>query len=460
MSTSPSKVSPMPDPRAAAEVPRETPDAGFANSRAHRERASRVLPRGVSSSPRATQRPVALAIARAEGARVIDVDGNEYVDFALGYGPLVLGHTPQVVREAVDRAMALGLRGGSAHAAEVELAERIARHVPGAGMTAFLSTGTEACQLALRLARAKTGRLPVVKFRYHYHGWSDAIDVATAPGNDGPATGGQDPSALEHVVVLDWGDAEGLERALRSPVAGVIMEAAAINAGCFEPPSGFLERSQALTRAAGAVLIFDEVNTGFRLGLGGAQARYRVTPDLTVLGKALGAGLPISAVTGPAAMMQPMIDGTLTQRGTYNGNPLSTAAALACVDFLAEHAADVYPRMERHAAAIAERARDAARRLGVPVAVNRVGSCVQLYAGHTSIPTLADLARVSREGTLALTESLIRHGVAPLPRGLMYLSAAHTEADIGRTLAAIDAAFAACAPVVTRAVETGRAPPR
>ena len=340
----------------------------FAGSFAHRDRASRVLPRGVSSSPRATQRPVALALARAEGARVVDVDGNEYVDYALGYGPLILGHTPAVVRDAVDRAMALGLRGGSAHAAEVDLAERIARHVPGAGLTAFLSTGTEACQLALRLARARTGRLPVVKFRYHYHGWSDAIDVATAPGNDGPATGGQDPSALAHVVVLDWGDAEALERALHTPVAGAV-----------------------------------------------------------------------------------------SQRGTYNGNPLSTAAAIACVDYLAENAADVYPRMERYAVAIADRARDAARRLGAPIAVNRVGSCVQLHAGDTAIATLDDLSRVSREGTLALTESLVRHGVAPLPRGLMYLSAAHTEADVGRTLAAIDAAFAACAPAVSRAVAAGRA---
>lgn len=429
----------------------------FAGSFAHRDRASRVLPRGVSSSPRATQRPVALALARAEGARVVDVDGNEYVDYALGYGPLILGHTPKVVRDAVDRAMALGLRGGSAHAAEVDLAERIARHVPGAGLTAFLSTGTEACQLALRLARARTGRLPVVKFRYHYHGWSDAIDVATAPGNDGPATGGQDPSALAHVVVLDWGDAEALERALHTPVAGVIMEAVAINAGCFEPPAGFLGRARALTRASGAMLIFDEVITGFRLGLGGAQALHGVTPDLTVLGKALGAGLPISAVTGPAPMMEPMVAGAVSQRGTYNGNPLSTAAAIACVDYLAENAADVYPRMERYAAAIADRARDAARRLGAPIAVNRVGSCVQLHAGDTAIATLDDLSRVSREGTLALTESLVRHGVAPLPRGLMYLSAAHTEADVGRTLAAIDAAFAACAPAVSRAVAAGRA---
>ncbi|GMU71220.1 MAG: aminotransferase class III-fold pyridoxal phosphate-dependent enzyme [Burkholderiales bacterium] len=447
----------MPDAHDSHDGAARAGTRSFAGSFAHRERASRVLPRGVSSTPRASQRPVALSLARAEGARIFDVDGNEYVDFALGYGPLILGHTPKVVRDAIERALASGLRSGSVHAAEVDLAERIARHVPGAGLSAFLSTGTEACQLALRIARAGTGRLPVVKFRCHYHGWSDAIDTAGTPGNDGPSTGGQDPSALEHVVVLDWGDGDALERALRSPVAAVIMEAVAINAGCFAPPAGFLERARALTRASGAMLIFDEVITGFRLGLGGAQALHGVTPDLTVLGKALGAGLPISAVTGPASMMKPMVAGSVSQRGTYNGNPLSTAAAIACVDWLGEHGADVYPRMERYATAIADRARDAARRQGTPVAVNRIGSCVQLLAGDTTIPTLADLPRASREGTLVLAESLIRHGVAPLPRGLMYLSAAHTEVDIERTLAAIDAAFIACAPSLSRAVETERA---
>ena len=447
----------MPGSQQSSSASRAGSTHDFAASFAHRERASRMLPRGVSSSPRATQRPVALAIARAEGARIVDVDGNEYVDYAMGYGPLILGHTPTVVREAVDRAMSLGLRGGSATATEVELAERIAKLVPSAGLTAFLSTGTEACQLALRLARAKTGRLRIVKFRCHYHGWSDAIDVATAPGNDGPATGGQDPAALEHVVVLDWGDATALERALREPTAAVVMEPVAVNAGCFEPPAGFLERARALTRAAGAFLIFDEVITGFRLHLGGAQALYGVTPDLTVLGKALGAGLPISAVTGPAAMMDPLVTGAVTQRGTFNGNPLSSAAGVACLDYLTEHAADVYPRMARYADAIAVRAREAAARLGAPIAVNRVGSCVQLYAGATSIPTLADLVRVSPEGTLMLTESLIRHGVAPLPRGLMYLSAAHTDDDVDRTFAAIDRAFAACAADIERVTRSSRA---
>ena len=420
-------------------------DIAFAGSVAHRERAWPVLPRGVSSSPRATQRPVPLVLARAEGAHVTDVDGRTYVDYAMGYGPLILGHTPQVVFDAVRQEMAAGLRVGSVNRAEVELAERLARMVPSAQVSAFLSSGTEACLLALRVARAVTGRMQVVKFRCHYHGWADGIHLATQPGRDGATTGGQDSDALRHVSVLDWGDVDGLSEILRGSVAAVIMEPAAINAGCFEPPEGFLQRVRELTAASGTVLIYDEVITGFRLGAGGAQQRYGVTPDLSVLGKALGAGLPISAVTGSAAVMEPVMSGSVMVRGTYNGNPLSAAAAVACLDHLSDHAGEFYPRMDRYAMAIAEHVRRTAREVGVPLTANCVGPCVQLFAGAVSVPTLADLARVDKERTLDLTELLVKHGVVPLPRGLMYLSTAHTDEDIEVTMKAMRAAIGAFA---------------
>ena len=416
-------------------------DIGFGGSAAHRERAWRVLPRGVSSSARAAQRPVPLVLTRAEGASVTDVDGRTYVDYAMGYGPLILGHTPQVVFDALRREMSAGLRVGSAHRAEVELAERLAQMVPSARMSAFVSSGTEACQLALRIARAVTGRMQVVKFRCHYHGWSDAIHLATQPGRDGATTGGQEPDALRHVAVLDWGDVAGLEELLRGSVAAVIMEPAAINAGCFEPPEGFLQLVRELTAAAGAILIFDEVITGFRLALGGAQQRYGVTPDLSVLGKALGAGLPISAVTGSAAAMEPAVSGSVMLRGTYNGNPLSVAAAVACLDYLSAHATEIYPRMEGHAMAIAQHVRRTAREVGVALTANFVGPCVQLFAGAEVVPTLADLGRVDKEGTQRLTGLLVKHGVTPLPRGLMYLSTAHTDDDIEVTMKALSAAI-------------------
>ena len=416
-------------------------DTNFAGSAAHRERAWRVLPRGVSSSARAAQRPVPLVLTRAEEAHVTDVDGRTYVDYAMGYGPLILGHTPQVVFDALRREMSAGLRVGSSHLAETELAERIAQMVPSAEMTAFVSSGTEACQLALRIARAATGRMKVVKFRCHYHGWSDAIHLATQPGRDGATTGGQEPDALRHVSVLDWGDVGGLAELLRGNVAAVIMEPAAINAGCFEPPEGFLQQVRELTAASGAILIFDEVITGFRLAAGGAQQRYGVTPDLSVLGKALGAGLPISAVTGNAAAMEPAVSGSVMLRGTYNGNPLSVAAALACLDYLSAHATEIYPRMDGHAMAIAEHVHRTAREVGVALTANCVGPCVQLFAGAESVPTLADLAQVDKEGTQNLAGLLVQQGVTPLPRGLMYLSTAHTDEDIALTMKALSAAI-------------------
>ena len=420
-------------------LPAANGDSALPGSRAHRERAWSVLPRGVSSTPRAAQRPVPVAIARAEGAHVTDVDGNTYIDYAMGYGPLILGHSPRVVFDALRHEMSLGLRVGSVTGPEVELGERLAHLVPSAQLSAFLSTGTEAVQLALRVARARTGHLRVIKFRCHYHGWSDTIHAATDPGRDGPSTRGQDPEALRHVSVVDWGDAGRLTELLQGDVAAVIMEPAAINAGCFAPPPGFLERVRDMTSTSGTALIFDEVITGFRLGLGGAQQRYGVTPDLTVLGKALGAGLPISAVTGSADMMAPLVSGGLSQRGTYNGNPLCAAAAVACLDFLATHADAIYPRMDRYAQAIATHVREIARRCGAAVTANVVGPCVQLFAGTSDVPTLADLAQIDKDATLELTARLLGQGVATLPRGIMYLSTAHSDVDVERTLAALTA---------------------
>jgi len=416
-------------------------DPRFSRSAEYHARASKVLPRGVSSSPRATQRPVPLAIAHAEGARVTDLDGRTYVDYALGYGPLILGHNPAPVLDAVRRELARGLRVGGITTGEAELAERIAQMMPSCAMSSFVSTGTEGVQLALRLARAVTGKLTVVKFRCHYHGWSDTIHVATDTMHDGPSTGGQDPDAVRHVIVLDWGSMEALFSLDPREVAAVIMEPAAINAGCFEPRSRFLRGVREWTKANGVVLIFDEVITGFRLAPGGAQARYGVDADITVLGKALGAGMPISAVSGSAAMLEPIVSGDVSQRGTFNGHPLSVAAALACLEHLAAHADDIYPRIEAHARTIAEHVRDTARRTGAQVTANQAGPCVQLFAGTGAVPTLQDLASVDKERTIDLTGALLARGVATLPRGMMYLSAAHTDADIDVTLAALTEAI-------------------
>lgn len=413
----------------------------FEGSRRHRVRALRHLAFGVSSTPRGAQVPVPVCIDRADGVHLTDVDGNSYIDYALGYGPLFLGHSPRPVMAALRRELDRGLRTASVHEGEAELAELIARAVPSAEVSAFVSTGTEAVQLGLRIARSLTGKTRIVKFRGNYHGWFDNVHVAGASGDDGPATLGQDPRASEAVTILDWGDADALEQVLTSDFAAVLLEPAAINGGCFEPPPGFLDRARALTAQLGVMLIFDEILTGFRLGMGGAQERYGIRPDLTVLGKTLGAGLPIAAVGGPRGVMEPVISGRLLHRGTFNGNPLSVAAGIACLEYLWALKEDIYPRTERHAAALCRHIKAEAERTGVPACTNQVGPVVQMFAGTRKVARLQDVGRADREAGLALAGRLLCAGVQIIPRGLMYVSAVHTDADLAVTKAALSQAF-------------------
>lgn len=415
--------------------------ACFAQSFAYRERAIEHLAYGVSSTPRAHQLPVAVAIARGEGAHLIDIDGNRFIDYQLGYGPLILGHTPDAVMAAIRDALDAGLRTASVHPGEAALAERIAGCMPGCQQTSFVSTGTEAAQLALRVARAETGRTRVIKFRANYHGWSDSINIGNAIGKDGPGTLGQDPGAVSAVTLLDWGDAAAVADIIDSSFAAVIVEPAAINGGCFEPPPGFLQALRNLTERHGVMLIFDEVITGFRIGLGGAQQRYGVTPDLTVLGKALGAGLPIGAVSGSREAMAVLSTGRLTHRGTFNGNPLSIAAANACLAHLQHEAGSIYHRMEAQAGRLTRCINDRALSVGVPVQARHVGAAMQIVVAGQPVTALSDSAFVDREATLRFTAALLREGIFTLPRGLCYLSTVHTDDDIERTEAGIATAM-------------------
>ena len=235
-----------------------------------------------------------MTFVRGEGARIHDLDGNAYVDYALAFGPLVLGHSPAAVLSAVRTQLARGLGYGASHPLEAELGEALCRVVPSAELCIFGSTGSEAVHAAIRIARAATGRMRVVKFLGHYHGWLDSIYVGV-PGQAGraPATAGQDSQAAASVSVCPWNDLTELERELgEGDVAAVIMEPLNVNGGCVEPAPGYLEGVRELTRRKGVVLIFDEVITGFRLALGGAQEFYGVTPDLTVLGKGTRRGVP------------------------------------------------------------------------------------------------------------------------------------------------------------------------
>jgi glutamate-1-semialdehyde 2,1-aminomutase len=414
---------------------------GFTRSERHRAQALVHLANGVSSTPRASQRPVPVVIDRAAGVRITDLDGNSYIDYALGYGPMILGHSPAPVMDALAEALSRGLRIASVHEGEAELAGLIAACVPSAAVSAFVNTGTEAVQLALRIARATTGKVKFVKFRGNYHGWFDNVHVATNPGQDGAATAGQDDEASRTAIVLDWGDADALERTLTPDFAAVLLEPAAINAGCFTPPAGYLHRVRDITQRLGVVLIFDEIITGFRLALGGAQEAYGVVPDITVLGKALGAGLPIGAVCGSRAVMQPVATGILFQRGTYNGNPLSVAASIACLRVLQAERDSVFPRMIGYAQALRDHVAAEAGRTGAAVCANQVGPVVQIFGGTRRLDRLGDVALADREQTLAFTAALLRFGVHTIPRGVMYLSTAHSAADIAATKQAITRAM-------------------
>jgi len=414
----------------------------FSQSKSYRAHAVNHLAYGVSSTPRASQLPFPVVIDHAEGVHVTDVDGNTYLDYSLGYGPLLLGHTPKPVLEAVQRELSKGLRTASIHRGEARLADLIAELVPSGAHSAFVSSGSEAIQLALRVARAATGRNTIAKFRANYHGWFDNLHIANSIGNDGAATIGQDPDASQSVELFDWGTLEGLSERLDTRFAAEIIEPAAINAGCFAPPEGFLQALRDITRRLGIVLIFDEVITGFRLALGGAQQRYGVTPDLSVLGKALGAGLPIGAVSGQREVMQVIASGRLLHRGTFNGNPVSLGAGIACLETLKAGQDTLYPRIDRIGNAIAAHVNAEARAHDTPVFAQNVGPCVQLFAGVNQMDGMAGLAKVDRSLVLCLTSKLLQQGIYTLPRGLMYVSSVHSDGDLAFTKQAISTAIA------------------
>lgn len=404
----------------------------FASSQAHQERARLTLPGGVASAFRGGQQPVPVCFADAEGVRLVDVDGNEYLDWALGWGPLLLGHTPGPVLDAVRGALAHGLAYGGAHRLEVELAEAVCRSVPSAERCVFSSTGSEAVHVALRIARAATGRNRVVKFQGHYHGWLDGMHVGL-PGraDDGPGTAGQDPGAAAAVTVCPWDDLPALAAVLGSDVAAVIMEPIAVNAGCLVASPGYLEGAKRLVRDAGALLVFDEVITGFRLALGGAQEHLGVLPDLTVLGKALGAGFPISAVAGRAEVMSVVPD-LVAHVGTFNANPVCTAAAIAAIEVLERDAREIYPALDAVGSALAEAFRSAGSDT-LPIAANQLGGVVQIFVSDHPVTTYEDTLAADPAAVRSLAGALLERGVQIIPRGLCYVSTCHEIEDAERT---------------------------
>lgn len=410
------------------------------------KRAKALTPAGVHSNVRSAAPPHPLFFERGQGSRLWDVDGNSYIDMALGQGPLLLGHAHPAVTDAVAAALTRGQLFGGQHDAEVELAELIKETVPCAERIRFSSTGSEATHAALRFARAATGRSRVVKFEGHYHGWFDGLNVSVTPGrlpsrgtrHAVPEGEGQIVPGPEEVTVLEWNDLKALRDTLDSgDVAAVIMEPVAANNAVIAPRPGYLEGVREVCTRHGTVLIFDEVITGFRLGLAGAQGRFGVTPDLATFGKALASGFPLSCVAGRADLFDGLDDSRVTHAGTFNANVSAVAAALATLKFLRD-----FPQSFDDLRSVGARLNS-----GLGQYASR-GLVVQGFPeacwvgfGPGPVHSAREIMAFDLDRGRRLIGELVRRGVYATARGTFFTSIAHTPADMDDILDAFDRAF-------------------
>ena len=439
----------------------ERPDGHLVHDRsvALHEAACGVLPGGVSSNFRLNGTPVPLTFSGGAGACLFDVDGNTYIDYAMGMGATILGHAPAVVTEAVARSLKGGQLFAGQHEGESMLAERLRGRFPSMQRIRFGQTGSEVVQAALRLARAHTGRRRIIKFEGHYHGWFDSTLVSVAPpvsdpGPEGdlqayPGSEGQVLPDPRDITVLRWNEATVAQRYLHehaSEIAAVITEPVLCNTCVIAPEPGYLEALAASCERIGALLIFDEVITGLRLGPGGAQERLGIRPHLTVMAKALGAGFAMAALGGRADIMSLLVSGGVLHGGTFNGNTVSTSAAIATLDALSSLGSDGYAAMEARGERLMAGLSAAGERHGLPLHLQGFGSVfntcflrggpVRDYPGYQR----ADLA-MQRRFLFELQE----RGVRPTARGTWMLSFAHTDGDVAATLDAADRALGAMA---------------
>ena len=417
----------------------------LARSREMFDALSRVMAGGVGSADRALVAPHPIFIERGEGSRMWDVDGNEYIDYLLGYGPLVLGHAHPALVKAVDAQMRKGSMYGTAHPLELSASEALTALMPSMEQVRFGQSGTEALQSAIRLARAATGRRVVVKFEGHYHGWADQQAVSYAPGPDAagpdsapvsvPMSEGQAPGTYQDVVVLGWNDLTAVKELFSrrgSEIAAVLTEPIACNMGVIEPEPGYLQGLRELCDLHGAVLIFDEVQTGVRVALCGAQGIYGVTPDLTCLGKAISGGFPVSVIGGKRAMMSLMADRRVFQAGTYNTNPLGLAAVVATLRRLSE------PGTYEDMASRSRRLREGLAEIVAPIGcyVQGTTTLFGLGFGPGPIHSMREGWRNDAGKMMEFKRALWASGVytKPTPRDIWYLSTEHSAEDVQATL--------------------------
>jgi glutamate-1-semialdehyde 2,1-aminomutase len=411
-------------------------------------RARVVMPGGVNSPVRAFQGVGGTPrfMREAHGARLTDVDGREYLDFVGSWGVHLLGHDAPPVREALARALARGTSFGMPSEGEVELAELLVARVPSLEMVRMVSSGTEATMSAARLARAATGRRALVKFRGGYLGHGDAFLVEAGSGAATlgvPSSPGVTAGTAADTLVAEYNDlasVRALFHAHAGEIAAVFVEPVAGNMGCVPPVDGFLEGLRDLCRKDGALLVFDEVMTGFRVAPGGAQERYGIVPDLTTLGKVIGGGLPVGAYGGRADLMRRIApEGPVYQAGTLSGNPLAVAAGLATLRYL-EDEEGVYDHLEHLGRMLDEGFADLGARLGVPLRWNRVGAMGSLFFSEQPVVDWPSASASSRARFTALFHGLLERGIhlPPSPFEAWFWSWAHTPGDVERTLEAAE----------------------
>jgi glutamate-1-semialdehyde 2,1-aminomutase len=426
----------------------------LSRSKELQQRAEHYLPGGVNSPVRAFRAvggdPPFLV--RAEGAYLWDADGNRYLDFFGSWGPMILGHAHPLVVEAIQQAAQRGASFGASTAAEANLAELVIAAVPSMEKVRFVNSGTEATMSAIRVARAFTDRKYVIKFEGCYHGHSDGLLVKAGSGLATfglPGSAGVPAEIAHWTLALPFNDLPALEEAFAShqdEIACVIVEPVVGNMGCVPPAPGYLQGLRRLTQEHGSVLIFDEVMTGFRLALGGAQQVFGIDPDLTCLGKIIGGGVPCAAFGGKAKMMDLLAPlGPVYQAGTLSGNPLAMAAGVATLRYLAEHETEVYGGLETITAAVATGIANAAREAGVAVETNRVGSMVTWFFTESPVMDFATATTSDTEAFGRFHRAMLDLGVwlPPSQFEAAFLSTAHSDADIADTVGAAKKAFAA-----------------
>ena len=410
------------------------------------ERARALIPGGVNSPVRAfgSVGGDPRFIARAAGAMVTDVDGNDYIDYVASWGAILHGHAHERIVGAVQAAAARGTSFGAPTEAEVELAEQICSLVPSVEMVRLVNSGTEAAMSALRLARGATGRDRILKFDGCYHGHADALLVAAGSGVATfglPGTLGVPAAAVADTIVAPYNDLAAVERVFEqhaTEIAVVAVEPIAGNMGFIEPASGFLEGLRRLCDASGALLLFDEVMTGFRVAAGGAQERLGVVPDLSAFGKVIGHGLPTGAYAGPRELMEQVApSGGVYQAGTLSGNPLATAAGLEALAMIREEPG-LYEALERRARGLAEGLEEAGRAVGIPLVAGAAGGMWGFFFADSSPRNRAQAGKADHERYGRFFHAMLAQGVYLAPSGYeaAFITAAHDDGHIERTLGA------------------------